>query len=223
MASFVVFLEELFSTWWGRTFTILAAASTAATFAVPYFPHVVVTWKIPAVISLVALALAPYDVYKRQQRTIAELNDEAAKRARPELVVYGEPGSRYIVEADGRDAPPRGTYFELVLTIENRGAQQANVRRFDLLIEETGATYENQPIQRRENVRGRASVFCTRPDWIGRPQVVNIAAHDTVTGVLPFYVAPVDEQLAQVHVRLRLIDTEGNVHEGVVTVRAERG
>jgi hypothetical protein len=221
------FARELFATWWGRLWVILAAFSTLATYLPIFLPTFRPYRWVPFLFSALAWLLAPYDLYRRKQAEISALATRisAAGETKSELVIYDKAESQlYVhVNADQRNQVI-GAYLLLHLDVENKGARPSIVRRFDLSLRETGRTYENIHPERRQYLQTRVAEHGLRQDWIlTAGDVINLPAHGYCTGVLPLYLdqAPAYEN-QEIHCTLTLIDTEGvrATHDFVVRLVA---
>ncbi len=72
------YARHLLGNWWFRGFFLLSLMSTATTFYASFHPGFLLPKNALLVVSLIALLISPYDVYKRQEAIIQALLRENA-------------------------------------------------------------------------------------------------------------------------------------------------
>ena len=134
MRRFLDFTRELLATWWGRFWALLGAGSLLATYIASFVPGFVVPRWVPAVISLVAWLLAPFDLYRRQRRQIEGLSNAVAQ-AEVKPAQARESGPRiflcYDLPEEAKKFPGLGITQEQLI-VENTGEVEA----YDVQVED---------------------------------------------------------------------------------------
>jgi hypothetical protein len=71
-AGLLSYALTMFRNWWFRCFFFLSAVSTFTTFYASFHPGFLLPRNALFIVSLLALLISPYDVYRKQQETIQE-------------------------------------------------------------------------------------------------------------------------------------------------------
>ena len=214
----VQYVKELFESWWGRLWLFLATISTLATF-LPIYAHgfVVPRW-IPPAVAIVAWLFAPYRLYTRQEEEIAQLQKRVTdfKTRKPRLLIHpGIPSAFYVHRephqaAGGIGMNPLGTYLEVNLTIENAGEINSVVGRFDLHVDELGATFANVTPHPKQYLQTRNTNFALSQDFVSRSDRLLVPGKNFVKVIPPLYLdkSPANDVTA-LHCVLTAIGTDG--------------
>ena len=203
------FIKLLLTGWFSKVLLLLGVVSAGAI----YIPRFTLPVWIPSAILVVAVFVASYDVYKKQQREIEELRSSKSE-SRAKLVIHSYEGSRYIVNVDsGPGKRIMGMLVELSIAIENKGLRHSSIVRCDLVVSETGKSYANIKPRFLGGIQGRkVSYGLDQRRYLMTQGVIAVEPTKMIpAGILPFYVKEVPGQdCSRIHCTLTLTDTEEN-------------
>ena len=203
------FIKLLLSSWLSRLLLLLSIVSAIAT----YLPGIPLPAWVPLVVLIAAVWFASYDVYGQQQRQIETLQEERDRR-RANLEVHPYPGSKYYVQV-ARENRERvlGLYIMLSMAVENKGARNSVINKYELELEETGKLYKGISPKPMTFILGRKAAHSLgQKTWLMSENLVRVAPESVLgPGILPFFVSDaVSAGCREIHCKLTLRDTEGN-------------
>jgi hypothetical protein len=127
------YLRSLVGNAWGLVLLLAGFTSTAMTFVALYEPEFHLPRWIPIFIAITAFLLAPFRLYRLQEKKIAELVSNRQPSRRAALRVKAEGSGFYLRMIDNHtNRNVTGIYVEPRVTIENKGTRNAVIESYDL-------------------------------------------------------------------------------------------
>jgi hypothetical protein len=127
------YLRSLVGNAWGLVLLLAGFTSTAMTFVALYEPEFHLPRWIPIFIAITAFLLAPFRLYRLQEKKIAELVSNRQPSRRAALIVKAEGSGFYLRMIDNHtNRNVTGIYVEPRVTIENKGTRNAVIESYDL-------------------------------------------------------------------------------------------
>lgn len=220
MRMFWSYLKRLAGTGWGLTWLIAGAASTTATFALIYFPGLILPRWISIVVSIVAWVIAPFRLFQEQEIEIEVLKGSHQAPRRSELKLIEEKGSIFIRRSAPDSAIPRrevGIYLRLAVSIENKGQRSSTICSYGLRIDGV-CNFQTIDLSPQNWVWGLKAQHSLN----GVPQVSSYLEVPperlTANQNIPFVIdSVVPGGIKELRCELTIRDTEGNSASGFFT------
>jgi hypothetical protein len=215
------YLRSLVGNAWGLVLLLAGFVSTAMTFVPLYMPQFHLPRWIPIFIAIAAFLLAPFRLYRLQEKKIAELVSNRQPSRRAALVLKAEGAAFYIRMIDNHtNRNVTGLYVEPRVTLENKGTRNAVIESYDLHfpeIPEIQAQSKVKPhpldngfipaLNANHGVGGGSDYIRSYIDVPAEKLIGPIRIPFVVLGPLP---APLYEKDINLQCLLTVRDTEGN-------------